>query len=140
MENQQVLDLRFKVAPQSHQSFRIGRNGRRYKPKKIVDYQNYLITLAKEQLPKNFRMIEAGTPIVVEYVHYVYAYPKSMSKKRRAENPYKTTKPDLQDNLNKAFFDALEGLIYEQDQNIIEINSMKKYYSDENEIRVRFIY
>ena len=49
------------------------------------------------------------------------------------------TKPDLQDNLNKAFFDALEGVIYEQDQNIVEIKNMKKYYSDNDFIRVKFV-
>ena len=140
MENQRVLDLKFKVAPQSHQSFRIGKNGIRYKPKKIKDYQNYLVSLALEQLPDDFRVIEAGTPIRVEYVHYVYAYPKSMSKRRRNEKPSKTTKPDLQGNLNKAFFDALEGIIYEQDQNIVEISSMRKYYGEENGIIVRFVY
>lgn len=135
-----VLDLRYKVAPQAHQSFRIGKNGIRYKPKKVKDYQDYLQALTLEQLPSDFRLIEAGTPIKVEYVHYIYAYPKSMSKKRRKERPSKVTKPDLQDNLNKAFFDALEGVIYEQDQNIVEISSLKKYYGEENEIKIRFVY
>jgi len=140
MDNRQVLNLRYKVAPQPHQSFRIGRNGIRYKPKKIVDYQNYIRTLTVEQLPKGFRTIEAGTPIYIEYIHYVYAYPKSMSKKRRSEKPKKVTKPDLHDNLNKAFFDALEGIVYEQDQNIVEISSLKKYYGEENEIKLRIVY
>ena len=52
----------------------------------------------------------------------------------------KVTKPDLQDNLNKAFFDALEGLLYEQDQNIVEIKNMSKFYSDSDYIKVKFVY
>jgi Holliday junction resolvase RusA-like endonuclease len=63
-----------------------------------------------------------------------------MPKYKRVYSTPKTTKPDLQDNLNKAFFDALEGLIYEQDQNIVEIKSMRKYYSEENQVKVRFVY
>jgi len=51
---------------------------------------------------------------------------------------YKTTKPDLQDNLNKAFFDALEGLIYEQDQNIVVIKRMSKFYGETDKIKVQF--
>ena len=53
---------------------------------------------------------------------------------------FKTTKPDLQDNLNKAFFDSLEGLVYEQDQNIVEINRMSKFYGEADHIRVEFEY
>lgn len=134
------LELKFNLRPQAHQSFKIGRNGIKYKPKKIVDYQKYLVTLAIEQLPKNFVIIESGTPITVEYIEYSYAYLKSTPKKRRISRMPKVTKPDLQDNLNKAFFDALEGVLYEQDQNIVEIKNMKKYYSDNDFIKVKFVY
>lgn len=136
--NELVFTLNTRAQP--HQSFRIGRNGIKYKPKKIVDYQKYIIALVSEQLPDNFVIIEAGTPIFVEYIEYSYAYPKATPKKRRIGQTPKTTKPDLQDNLNKAFFDALEGLIYEQDQNIVEIKQMKKYYSDSDCIKVKFVY
>ena len=70
----------------------------------------------------------------------MYAYPKSLAKKRRILKLPKVTKPDLQDNLNKAFFDALEGLIYVQDQNIVEIKNMAKYYGPEDKIKVQFEY
>ena len=76
----------------------------------------------------------------MEYIEYSYAYLKSTPKKRRVPNMPKVTKPDLQDNLNKAFFDALEGLLYEQDQNIVEIKNMSKFYSDSDYIKVKFVY
>ena len=133
------LTLELNIRPLAHQSFKIGRGGIKYKPKKVKDYQEYLRRLVSEQLPKDFNIITAGSEIKVNYIEYIYAYPKSFSKKRRVKT-FKVTKPDLQDNLNKAFFDALEGLIYEQDQNIVEINNMAKYYAPEDKIRVQFEY
>tara|TARA_Y100000356_G_scaffold115512_1_gene104586 strand:- start:50 stop:457 length:408 start_codon:yes stop_codon:yes gene_type:complete len=127
------------VKPLAHQSFRIGRNGIRYKPKKIVDYQRNIKVLILEQLPKDFDIITSGSEIKVNYIEYIYSYPKSFSKKKRVKT-FKTTKPDLQDNLNKAFFDSLEGLVYEQDQNIVEINRMSKFYGETDQIRVEFEY
>ena len=34
-----TITLEIKTAPVPHQSFRVGRNGIKYKPKKIKDYQ-----------------------------------------------------------------------------------------------------
>jgi len=133
------LNLELNIRPLAHQSFKIGRGGIKYKPKKVTDYQNYLRRLVTEQLPKNFNIITAGSEIKVNYREYIYAYPKSFSKKRRVKT-FKVTKPDLQDNLNKAFFDSLEGLLYEQDQNIVEINKMSKFYGENDKIRVEFEY
>jgi Holliday junction resolvase RusA-like endonuclease len=135
-----TISFELNLRPLAHQSVRFGRGGIKYKPKKVLDYQKYVRTLIENQLPKDFNIIPAGCPIKVNYIEYVYAYPKSMSKNKRILKAPKVTKPDLQDNLNKAFFDALEGLIYEQDQNIVEINNMAKYYGPEDKIRVQFQY
>jgi len=133
-----TLTLQLKIKPQAHQSFRFARNGRRYKPKKIIDYQNNLRKLVKEQLPNKFEIVKAGSIIIVNYIEYIFSYPKSFSKKKKSNFTYKTTKPDLQDNLNKAFFDALEDLVYEQDQNIVVINKMSKFYGEEDQIKIQF--
>ena len=133
------LTLELNIRPLAHQSFKIGRGGIKYKPKKVKDYQEYLRRLVSEQLPKDFNIITSGSEIKVNYIEYIYAYPKSFSKKRRVKT-FKVTKPDLQDNLNKAFFDSLEGLLYEQDQNIVEINRMSKFYGETDKIRVEFEY
>lgn len=135
-----ILTLEFNLRPMPHQSVKFGRNGIKYKPKKVLDYQKYVRTLASEQLSDDFNIIPAGSPIVVNYIEYVYAYPKSLAKKRRLPRVPKTTMPDLHDNLNKAFFDALEDLIYEQDQNIVEIKNMVKYFGPEDKIKVQFEY
>jgi len=133
------LTLELNIRPLAHQSFKIGRGGIKYKPKKVKDYQTYLRRLVSEQLPKDFNIITAGSEIKVNYIEYIYAYPKSFSKRRRVKT-FKVTKPDLQDNLNKAFFDSLEGLLYEQDQNIVEINKMSKFHGENDKIRVEFEY
>ena len=41
---------------------------------------------------------------------------------------YKATKPDLTDNLNKGVFDALQGIIYANDSQIISMDNVKKIY------------
>ena len=46
----------------------------------------------------------------------------------------KYTKPDLHDNLNKALFDALEGIVWERDQNVVAMDNVRKYYAEENAI------
>ena len=95
-----ILTLEYNIRPLAHQSFRIGRNGIKYKPKKVKDYQNIIQILTIEQLPKDFNIIPSGSTIFVNYIEYVYAYPKSFSKKKKMEMVYKTTKPDL-DNIIK---------------------------------------
>ena len=134
------LTLRFDVKPTPHQSFRMGRNGISYTPKKVLDFKKDIAWELSSQLPNDFQIIKAGTPIVIEYLHYCFAYPVSMSKKKRLSNPQKTTKPDLLDNLNKAFIDALEGIVFEQDQNIVEVRSLKKTYGIKPSIEIKLLY
>jgi len=135
------LELTFNLRAQPHQSVRFTRSGRSYKPKKIVDYQAYVIKLVSDQLPEGFEIIPAGTLIFIDQLHYQYAYPKAFSKKKRQQGKiYKPTKPDLQDNLNKAFLDALEGVVYEQDQNIVCINNLEKFYGETDKITLTLRY
>ena len=132
-----TLELELNIRPMPHQSVRFGRNGIKYKPKKILDYQKYVQKLVQDALPNDFVIIPKGTPISIDYIHYCYAYPKSMAKKYKIGKVPKTTKPDLQDNLNKAFFDALEGIVFEQDQNIHHIGEMRKYYYEKDCIKLK---
>lgn len=136
-----ILELEFNVRPTPHQSMQFTRSGRSYKPRKIVNYQKYVVELVKPQLPEGFEIIPAGSLIYIEQLHYIYAYPKAFSKKKKQQGKiYKETKPDLQDNLNKAFLDALEGVVYEQDQNIVSINNLQKYYGEKDAILLTLKY
>ena len=66
----------------------------------------------------------------------MFQYPKSMPKYKRESSyiQYKVTKPDLHDNLNKALFDALEGVLWERDQNVVAMDNVRKYYGKEDAI------
>lgn len=108
--------------------------GRTYQPKKIVDYKKQVQEAVVEQLPNGFCVIKADTLIFITRLHYVFEYPKSFSKAKRDSITYKVTKPDLHDNLNKALFDALEGVVWERDQNVVSMDDVKKYYSETNQI------
>jgi Holliday junction resolvase RusA-like endonuclease len=134
------LTLRFNLKPTPHQSFRRGRNGVAYTPKKILDFKKDIAWELSNQLNNDFEIIKAGTPIIVEYLHYCFEFPKSTALKRRIEGLQKTTKPDLLDNLNKAFIDALEGIVFEQDQNIVEVRDLKKFYGESNYIEIKLLY
>jgi len=129
-----TLRLYIHIKPTPHQSVRMTRAGRAYQPKKIVDYKQEIQRLVREQLPSGFCLIEADTPIFIDKLHYVFEYPKSFSKAKRLSVTYKVTKPDLHDNLNKALFDALEGVVWERDQNVVSMNNVAKYYGDNDAI------
>jgi len=128
------LRLELFIKPVPHQSVRMTRSGHAYQPKKIVDYKSEIKRLVGEQLPTGFSAIVADTPIFVTKLHYVFQYPKSFSKAKRQSIVYKHTKPDLHDNLNKALFDALEGVVWERDQNVVSMNDVSKYYGPEDKI------
>ena len=70
------------------------------------------------------------TPVSV-YLHIRVSIPQSYSKKRSeaclsgAERPAK--KPDI-DNIAKAFLDAMNGTVYLDDTQVVELN-IKKIYS-----------
>ena len=38
---------------------------------------------------------------------------------------YKTSRPDLQDNLCKGLFDALSGIVFKDDSQIVKVNNLK---------------
>lgn len=129
-----VLNIPIKAVP--HQSVRVTRRGFTYQPKKIKDYKQTIQEMVRERLPSHFSVIEAGTPIAINKLQYTFEYPKSMSKSKRLHTKYKVTKPDLHDNLNKALFDALEGIVWERDQNIVRMNNVEKIYGDANSITI----
>jgi Holliday junction resolvase RusA-like endonuclease len=134
------LTLHFNLKPTPHPSFRRGRNGVAYTPKKILDFKKNVAWELSNQLNSDFEIIKAGTPIIVEYLHYCFEFPKSTALKRRIEGTQKTTKPDLLDNLNKAFIDALEGIVFEQDQNIVEVRDLRKFYGESDYIEIKLLY
>ena len=131
-----IIKLNIPIKAVPHQSVRMTRTGRAYQPKKIVDYKQQIKEAVREQLPDGFLAIEENTPIFVTKLHYVFKYPSNTPKYKKESDEilYKFTKPDLHDNLNKALFDALEGVLWQRDQNVVAMDDVKKYYSETDHI------
>ena len=133
------INLTFNIRPIPHQSVQY-RRGFAYTPKRIIEYKKNIVTLTKQQLPKNYQMIKAGTEITVESLHYIFRYPTNFSKKKRETFLYRSGRPDLLDNINKAFMDALEGVVFEKDENIVHVKDLQKYYGPEDMIKIKLSY
>lgn len=67
------------------------------------------------------RPVEMGAALL--YVDFIFLRPKSVSVKKR---PYHTTKPDL-DNLVKSVKDAMTGLVWKDDSQVVTCRSRKEY-------------
>lgn len=120
--------------PFSKQSMRVARIGnfiRTYQPAKIIKAEQTVKAVVISQLPDGFKPFQG--PIIVKSIVYTFPPLKGFSRAKmrslEARNRiYKTTKPDLSDNLNKGLFDALEGVVYMNDSQICEIRNIRKVY------------
>ena len=129
-----IMRLTFQGEPLSGQSVRVARRGKAihaYQPKKNLEYKSWIKYQALQQLPKDFNIIETGVRITK--CHFMFAPLKSFSKKKKnliesGIKHYKTTRPDLNDNLFKLFIDALSGIVWKDDSLICSMTDAEKYY------------
>lgn len=130
------LFLTFLGIPQPKQSFRVAKVGnfiKKFQSAEVVKNERNIKFDCISQLPAGFKPF-AG-PLRIRKLDYVFPIPKSMSKKmvqfiRDGGIVYKSTKPDLTDNLNKGLFDALEGIVYINDSQIAEVQNSRKIYGE----------
>jgi Holliday junction resolvase RusA-like endonuclease len=87
-----------------------------YDPEKSKEWKNEVI----RQVVAQGAVMLSGA--LRAEVYFKLKRPKSIPKKVK----YHTKKPDL-DNLAKAIFDALGGICYEGDQQIVSMGLMKNY-------------
>ena len=104
---------------------RLGRYGT-YTPKKTQEYEEYVKMC---WLAKYGSIKPSEQSLEVDIVFYL-PIPKSVNKKKRAEmldgKIKHTKKPDI-DNLIKSVLDALNGLAYADDSQIIKVAAEKQY-------------
>ena len=104
---------------------KIGGFVRTYTPKKTQDFETEVREAAKQAMTRE----PLETPLAV-YLYFRLPIPQSYSKKRTtacltgSEKP--TKKPDL-DNLAKSVLDALNGVIYLDDSQIVSLHMTKVY-------------
>ena len=99
-----------------------------YSPKKTVDYETLIKEIFIAEHP-DFKPLEGAVAI---HLKAYYAIPSSASKKAKAamlsETLRPTKRPDF-DNCEKVFGDALTGIAYKDDSQIVTA-IFEKYYSD----------
>lgn len=124
-----MIELTINGIPKPKQSVRFTKSGIRYKSKDVVIYERSIRTQVNTQIPKGFKILDEP---VTAYVTYVFPIPSSFSLKKKEfiKNGgviYKDTKPDLIDNLNKALFDALQGIVLTNDSRVCDFSAKKIY-------------
>ena len=103
-----------------------GRYPRAVDPPKSREYKNLVKKLAYDA----YQGEPLDGPIKIKMIHY-FEIPKSYSKKRKKaclegiERP--TKKPDI-DNVYKGIADAMSGIIYQDDKQIVE-DTQEQWYS-----------
>jgi len=120
--------------PKSKQSFRYavaGKFVRKYQPIEVEKEEGNIRSQIINQLPKDFQPFSGG--IRISRCWFVFPPLKSWSKKKleAAEllgGLFKTTAPDLADNLMKGLMDAMQGVVFINDSQICAIDNVKKIY------------
>lgn len=108
---------------------RVTRSGRVYTPKKTQQAEDGIQQAAREAM-QGQQMIEG--PIYISAA-FNMAIPASWTKGKqtqaRNDELMPTTKPDL-DNLTKTVLDALNGIVYRDDSQVVQL-ALSKRYSDQ---------
>ena len=122
---------------QAKQRPRTGRSGIVYTPKETLVYENY-VKMCYSDYANQFGWLPYENQVRAE-IEVLVAVPKSDSKtkkKAKIEGMIRpAVKPDC-DNLAKSILDSLNGLAYQDDKQVVEL-SIKKYYAENAEVRVR---
>jgi len=125
------MNLKILGIPFPKQSFRFTKTGIKYQPAKVKKAEESIKMQIIQQLPKDFEPFDKG--VIIERLLFVFPPLKGFSKKKMKEleegkKIYKTTRPDLTDNLLKGLMDAMEGIVFVNDSQICEIKNIKKIY------------
>ena len=104
---------------------RVGNFTRTYTPKETVNYENWVKLCYKNFGGEHFGSVPLKVQITAKF-----PIPKSFSKKKHEQavdgELRPTIKPDC-DNIAKIICDALNGIAYDDDKQIIELVVIKNY-------------
>lgn len=107
---------------------RFTRDGHAFTPQETVNYENLVKMCFRQKYP-GAEPIAAKIQIAAVITAY-FPIPQSVSKKKREEmNAWKilpTVKPDT-DNIAKCILDALNGIAYHDDAQIVALQVRKRY-------------
>ena len=119
-------------------------NGHAYTPKKTANYEAYVKSQAIEQMKQQHAVKYADdVPLSMTIEQYVIPPKSLLSVKSRYADNLKamhkgtlrpTKKPDL-DNIAKSICDALNGIAYHDDKQIVEL-VVRKFYGSSDMVRI----
>lgn len=132
-----IIEFYVPSEPRGKERHRTGKYGT-YTPSKTVKYE--------KEIQKAFRSywdipelpFPAKTPVTVFIAAY-YKIPKSESKKTKAKmviNKIRPTKKPDADNIAKIVMDALNGVAWKDDAQVVNLQVYKAYVPDEPYIHV----
>lgn len=105
--------------------------GRVFTPKKTVDYERYVRDCYRSQTTEENRFLEG--PIAINLIS-IRKIPKSSSAKQKEmmmnNEILPVKKPDL-DNIAKSVLDALNGVAYNDDSQVVTLNLSKVYGNED---------
>lgn len=98
-----------------------------YNNKDYTNIKNKIGLIAKSRFKQPLEC-----PIFLK-LDFFYEMPKSWSKKKKENAKWKESRPDI-DNLQKTVFDALNGIAYKDDSQIVMVQARKQYGQKEGTI------
>lgn len=108
------INIRPKPAPRP----RVTKNGT-YNAGDYTKYKKEISVAGKE-------VFELSSKPLHLYVAFFFEVPKSWTKAKKASNPFHVSKPDV-DNLIKGIKDALNGIAYKDDSQVVSVFALKQY-------------
>lgn len=110
---------------------RFTKAGRTYTPSKTTAYESIVEWVARKAILENGRQTATDAPCSV-FIDAAYEVPLSYSKRRKSQcNAGEITpgKPDI-DNVQKAILDALNGVVYLDDKQVVLTIAVKRYVAE----------
>lgn len=106
---------------------KVGAHARMFTPAKTVNYEG-LVALAAQQAMAGAPLFEGPCEVKMRVDCQI---PASWSQKKQraaaAGDSHPTTKPDV-DNIVKAIFDALNGVVWKDDVQVVALTVSKRYW------------
>ena len=128
------MRFKFDISPVEQarpRATRMGKGIRLYDPKKVAIFKRQLGLLAKQQmLDRGLEPFDGPLEVCMEFHRPVQASISKKERSRRLSGVHRpTVKPDL-DNYIKSTSDALNGILWADDNLIISLEA-KKYYAEQ---------
>ena len=100
--------------------------GRTYTPKKTVDYEKQIADKARSAMGSSEPLKTALEAFIYVRLPVPKSYPKKRAEACLSGSEWPCKKPDL-DNIVKSYMDGMNGIVYVDDSQVVEIHTTKVY-------------